>query len=380
MLDISAASQTIIVGGSTLITGTIRNTGPDGGDGIGYTGFSGTSTAGSLGLAPQAGSVATKTSTTGTGSFTSNTPGLYTIQPTVTTATNSTLGTNANLTSTGSVTVNVLAHSAPVLTMGSGGGQTIITGGSFAPISYTLSNPGSDVSALQVGSLSNLAGATGTGVVAAASTGTYTATAPSNTTVATGNQVVSLQAGDDQSLSGADPLQSLSGTFSYTVLDHSTASLSGTGTMLTGTISLGIWDWEQSAWVSGSGSNSYALYNLSTTSPELTAGLDVSGTSIGGDPGFSTNFDLSSYSLISGGSSSSFMAMYTPSGTVSGTYTATFTFQTKDQNLPGGTPGNTLILTAQVVVVPEPAAIALAGLGAGLAGLLAWRSRKRRAA
>jgi LPXTG-motif cell wall-anchored protein len=31
-------------------------------------------------------------------------------------------------------------------------------------------------------------------------------------------------------------------------------------------------------------------------------------------------------------------------------------------------------------VVPEPAAIALAGLGAGLAGLLAWRSRKRRAA
>ncbi|MFN9961205.1 MAG: PEP-CTERM sorting domain-containing protein [bacterium] len=67
----------------------------------------------------------------------------------------------------------------------------------------------------------------------------------------------------------------------------------------------------------------------------------------------------------------------TASGTVSGTYTATFTFVTRDQqNLSGAnTTGNTLVLTAQVVVVPEPATIALAGLGAGLARLRAARRR-----
>lgn len=293
---------------------------------------------------------------------------------------NSTInGANPLTTLSGTFAYTVLAHTSPTLSVITGGVQTIITGGTFAPISFGLSNPGSNVSALDVQSLSNLSGATGGAVLAAGATGTYSATAPSNVTVTSGNQLVSLQAGDDSTINGANPLTTLGGTMAYTVLDHSVGSLSGASTALTGTISLGTWDWQLNSWVGGSGSNSYALYNLATTSPSLTAALDVSGTSQGGDAGFSTNFNLGSYSLIGGGSSSSFLAMYDPtaSGTVSGTYTATFTFVTRDQtNLSGATSGNTLILTAQVVVVPEPATIALAGLGAGLAGLLAYRRRK----
>jgi hypothetical protein len=65
-----------------------------------------------------------------------------------------------------------------------------------------------------------------------------------------------------------------------------------------------------------------------------------------------------------------------PPGTVSGTYTATFPFDTHDENLPGGTVGKQLLLTAKVVVVPEPATLVLAGLGAGL--LAAWRRHRAR--
>jgi hypothetical protein len=285
--------------------------------------------------------------------------------------------------------------------------QFSITGGGASPTTYTLS-AGASAATIIAGGTSTITGTvtnTGTGSadslavsgfgVNVSPSGSVTGFSPTSGTIAIGGSLpgsgiftsttagnysfTPTASGSNATAGGAATLTTTS-TASVTVLDHSLASLSGTGTMLTGTISLGTWDWEKNLWVNGSGSNSYALYNLATTSPELTAGLDVSGTSQGGDSGFSTDFNLGTYSLISGGSSSSFLAMYTPSGTVSGTYTATFTFQTQDQNLPGGTPGNTLILTAQVVVVPEPAAIALAGLGAGLAGLLAWRSRKRRAA
>lgn len=375
-LGIGAAAQTIIQGGSTLITGTINNTGPDGGDAIGYTGFSGTSAAGSFALSPAAGTVNSKTTTTGTGSFTSNTPGVYTVTPAVASATNSVLGTAATLTSTGSVQINVLAHSSPTLTVASGGGQTIITGGTFAPISYTLSNPGANVSPLQSGSLANLTGPTGAAVVAAGTSAAYTATAPSSSTVTSGNLVVSLQAGDTQSYSGASPLQTLSGTAAYTVLDHATSSLLG-GSVVTGTtISLGTWDYSVAGWTSGTSSAAFSIFNIAGGGgPSLTALLALTGTGASGDTRFTTNLDT--FSQIAGGSSQAFTISFDPSTlTTSGTVSRTFTINLADQqNLSGAQTTNTLTVTANVVVVPEPTAIALAALGASLA---AWAIRRRR--
>jgi len=286
--------------------------------------------------------------------------------------------------------------------------QFSITGGGAQPTSYTLS-AGAGAATIIAGGTSTITGtATNTGTGSADSlavsglgitvspSGSVSGFSPTSGTAANGGgfvagsgiftsttagnySLVPTATGSNATAGGLATLTTTS-TASVTVLDHAVGSLSGTGALLSGTISLGTWNWETSTWVAGTGSSPYALYNLATTSPELTAGLDVSGTSIGGDAGFSTNFDLAGYSLIAGGSSSSFLAMYdtTASGTVSGTYTATFTFVTRDQqNLSGAnTTGNTLVLTAQVVVVPEPATIALAGLGAGLAGLLAYRRRK----
>ena len=366
-LDVSASSQTIIQGGSTLITGTIRNTGPDSGDGIGYTGFSGTSAAGSFSLTPQSGTVASKTSTTGTGSFTTNTPGLYTITPAVASATNSTLGTSASLTSTGSVTVNVLGHTAPQLSIGSGGGQTIITGGTFSSITYTLSNPGSGVSPLQVGSLSNVSGATGAAAVASGSSGTYTATSPSNTTVASGDVVVSLQAGDDQSYSGASGLQTLGGTTSYTVLDHATpaftTTLSSTLALNFGTVNIG----------DGVSPQTFFLTNLAALAgSELTASLDYLGTGADGS-GF-TLTGATFAALAAGGTSSQFSLSFTP--TASGTYTQSYTLSFQDGGgLSGGTSRGPLTVTGTVIVVPEPATLALAAIG--VLGVVRWVRRRR---
>jgi autotransporter-associated beta strand protein len=366
-LDVAAASQTIIQGGSTLITGTFRNTGPDGGDGIGYTGFSGTSSAGTFALSPQSGSVASKTTVTGTGSFTTNTPGLYTIQPTVTSATNSSLGTAANLTSTGSVTVNVLGHAAPLLSIASGGGQTIIAGGTFAPITYTLSNSGSNVSPLQVGSLSNVTGVTGVAAVASGSSAIYTVATPSTTTVASGNVVFSLQAGDDQSYSGASALQALGGTTSYTVLDHATpaftTTVSSTLALDFGTVNIGD---SVAALV-------FSLTNLSgSAGSTLTTSLDYLGT--GADGAGFTLTPAAFTGLAAGGTSGQFSLAFNP--TASGTYAQTYTLSFQDGGgYSGATARSPLTVTSTVVVVPEPAAIALAAVGTALA---TWIARRRR--
>ena len=162
-----------------------------------------------------------------------------------------------------------------------------------------------------------------------------------------------------------------------TVYAHSNGSLAGGPTPVTSdTISLGEWNWQTNTWTVGTGTLAFSLFNLASTSPaSLTAALDVTGTSSSGNAGFTTNFNLASYSLIAGGSSANYYASFTPSGTTSGTFTATFTFNTADQNLPGKTAGSTLTLTATVVVVPEPATVVLAGVGIAAAVLTLRRRR-----
>jgi uncharacterized protein YhjY with autotransporter beta-barrel domain len=126
-------------------------------------------------------------------------------------------------------TVNVYNHSAPTLTVATGNNQSIITGGSFTAATVTLADTaGSNPAPLDVNTLSNLTGVTGSGVVLSGGTATYTATGFNTATVGSGKTLaVSLMAGDQQTITGASSLASLNTSFTYNVLGHASGSLSG---------------------------------------------------------------------------------------------------------------------------------------------------------
>jgi hypothetical protein len=158
-----------------------------------------------------------------------------------------------------------------------------------------------------------------------------------------------------------------------TVLDHATSSLAGT--LLTGTtISLGSWNYATNAWESGSGTEFFEIFNLAGAGgAALTADLALLSVS-GSGGGFTTN--LGTYANIAGGQSGQYSISVDPTSFLSsGTQSRTFTISLGDPtNLSGAAASNTLSVTAQVIVVPEPGALALAGIGIGLAG---WLVRRR---
>ena len=69
-------------------------------------------------------------------------------------------------------TLSVLGHSSPTLSILSGNNQTVITGGSVAAV-VSLSDPGTNVSPLDVNSLVGLSGGTGSAVVPAGGLASY---------------------------------------------------------------------------------------------------------------------------------------------------------------------------------------------------------------
>lgn len=117
-----------------------------------------------------------------------------------------------------SVSYSVLGHSNPVLTVASGNNQTIITGGTLNAVMLNLSNVGTIVSPLDVNSLVNLDGSTGTAVVEAGGAASYVVTGLSNSAIGENSITASLNAGDQQSLSGANPLSTLTQSVSYRYL------------------------------------------------------------------------------------------------------------------------------------------------------------------
>ena len=222
-LSASAAAHTIITGGTSSIAVTLANIGGTAlPDTIVYNGLSAsTGAGGTITGSSGTGSVAPSNSGSYAATFSSGTTGSYTISPTYLSVTGSNGTTPAFTPPAATDTVNVLAHSSPTLTIASGSGQSVIVGASNITASLTLNNPGANVSPLDVNGLSsNLSGGpTGSGVVSAGNSASYTAALNTSTTGVL-TQSASLSAGDQQSLSGASALNSLSQGIALTVYGH----------------------------------------------------------------------------------------------------------------------------------------------------------------
>jgi uncharacterized protein YhjY with autotransporter beta-barrel domain len=140
-------------------------------------------------------------------------------------------GANALGTLTQTLTYNVYNHATPTLSIASGNNQSAIVGSALTNATLTLADPGSAAAPLDVNTLGNLTGATGTDVIGAGASGTYTTTALNTSTAGIGQALaVSLKAGDEQAISGANALGTLGQTITYNVYNHSTPTLTiGTG-------------------------------------------------------------------------------------------------------------------------------------------------------
>ena len=116
-------------------------------------------------------------------------------------------------------TVNVYNHSAPTLTVATGNNQTIISGGTLAAVTLTLSNTAGNTPApLDVNSLSNLTGGSGSVVVSSGGSTSYTATGFETSAVGQNNSLsTSLNAGDSATVVGASGLNTLSASVTYSV-------------------------------------------------------------------------------------------------------------------------------------------------------------------
>ena len=172
---------------------------------------------------------------------------------------------------------------------------------------------------------------------------------------------------------GTAALAGTTSAASVTVLDHATSSLAGS--LLTSTtISLGSWNYSTQTWDAGSGTEFFSIFNLAGAGgAALTADLALLSVS-GSGSGFTTN--LGSYTDIAGGQFGQYSISVDPASFLSsGTQSRTFTISLGDPtNLSGAATSNTLSVTAQVIVVPEPGSLVLAALGIAAA---AWALRRR---
>jgi hypothetical protein len=120
----------------------------------------------------------------------------------------------------------------------------------------------------------------------------------------------------------------------------------------------------------------FSLTNLfdALVGSNLTAGLALTGTATGTGPFLLAGTGFSN--LVAGGTSGLFTVSFTPSA--QGTFTQQFTLSFTDtQSLAGAAARRDLTVGATVIVVPEPTALSLAGLGVVAMGCMAWSRRHR---
>ena len=208
------SASNIITGGTAPFTFTVANPVPTGGAALNFSASAGANVSGGTSGTVAANSTSSPISGL---SFSGTSVGLN--------QTGSFIVSDSNSLSspqTGTVTVNVYGHALPALSGPSVNNQTVITGGSLVPVTFTLTNAGTYLAGASVGTLSNLTGNTGTGaVVANNGSGVYTATGFNTTAVGVNKTLsVSLYAGDEQDLSGFTGQTQFSQSATYTVLGH----------------------------------------------------------------------------------------------------------------------------------------------------------------
>jgi fibronectin-binding autotransporter adhesin len=216
----SIVNAVTISGGTTNVGLTVTNSAPLGNDNLNYT----------LTAAINSGSATLGEITSGTGSLAPSASQSCPVSATSTTVGVTTVSFTAsdpyasNSPQTTTATMSVLGHSNPVLAVRSGNNQTVIVGATNVSASLSLTDYGTDLSPLDVNTLSGLTGLIGTAVVASGGSTSYTAALSTAVIGLAETQSFSLKAGDEQALPGASAMKTLSQSVTLNVLDHSAGS------------------------------------------------------------------------------------------------------------------------------------------------------------
>lgn len=383
-LSAAASATAIRVGGTSWITAAVTSstagvTNPD------SVAFSGLGLSGGLGsLSSTSGTLAGGLTGSGSTAFTTLSSGSYAFTPSVTSATNVNIGTNANAGSTTGVSVTVWNPAAANAISGTLSLGTVLKGATLSQaliIQNTApSNGFSEKLDVGFGTLSGVT--TNSGSISLLNpqatnassmiVGFSTATAGA---MAGSAQVNFWTNGQGTSGLASLPLASQTVSLTGTVLDPAMASFAS-GTTATTSLLLDFGDVNQNASVSPLG---FSLYNLMQTNG-FTADLALLNivSSTGNTNAITTTLPSEFYNLAAGNSSAYSASLSTATlGAFQNVYTLQFKSANNGTAFGADTTQNLTLTVQGVIVVPEPASLALIGVTLVAIGQFISKHRKR---
>ena len=139
----------------------------------------------------------------------------------------------SNSPQTTTATLTVLGHSNPALGVASGNNQSVFKGVAGIAATLSLTDSGTNLSPLDVNTLSSgLSGSTGTAVIPCGGSGSYIAALSTAAAGLSQSQSFSLKAGDEQALSGANALGTLTQSITgLNVYNHAAGALEWLATL-----------------------------------------------------------------------------------------------------------------------------------------------------